>query len=47
MHYPKVVRQISGFTGSTVTAEDLAQEVFRRDYPDQPLQWCPLSLLQC
>ncbi|MCM1566712.1 MAG: sigma-70 family RNA polymerase sigma factor [Dehalobacter sp.] len=32
MHYPKVVRQISGFTGSTATAEDLAQEVFLRLY---------------
>ncbi|AHF09307.1 MULTISPECIES: sigma-70 family RNA polymerase sigma factor [Dehalobacter] len=31
-HYPKVVRQISGFTGSITTAEDLAQEVFLRLY---------------
>lgn len=31
-HYPKVVRQISGFTGSHALAEDLAQEVFLRLY---------------
>lgn len=40
MHYPKVVRQITGFTGNITTAEDLAQEVFVRLYN---LDWAQIQ----
>ncbi|NLI93874.1 MAG: sigma-70 family RNA polymerase sigma factor [Peptococcaceae bacterium] len=41
-YYPKVVRQIAGFTGLNSVAEDLAQEVFLRLYH---LDWTQIANL--